>query len=43
MHNTFKVQVVRRGIITLPKEWEHNRIEAGDMLTLSIWGMAWSS
>lgn len=36
MHNnTFQVQVVRRGIITLPKELrEHNNIEEGDMLTL---------
>ena len=35
MNHTFKVQVVRRGIITLPKELrEHNRIEEGDMLTL---------
>lgn len=35
MNNTFQVQVVRRGIITLPKELrEHNRIEEGDMLTL---------
>lgn len=34
-NNTFQVQVVRRGIITLPKELrEHNRIEEGDMLTL---------
>jgi AbrB family looped-hinge helix DNA binding protein len=35
MNNTFHVQVVRRGIITLPKELrEHNNIEEGDMLTL---------
>ena len=35
MNNTFQVQVVRRGIITLPKELrEHNSIEEGDMLTL---------
>ncbi len=35
MNNTFRVQVVRRGIITLPKELrEHNHIEEGDMLTL---------
>ncbi|MBI3340135.1 MAG: AbrB/MazE/SpoVT family DNA-binding domain-containing protein [Chloroflexi bacterium] len=35
MNNTFQVQVVRRGIITLPKELrEHNNIEEGDMLTL---------
>lgn len=34
-NNTFQVQVVRRGIITLPKELrEHNNIEEGDMLTL---------
>lgn len=35
MNNTFQVQVVRRGIITLPKELrDHNKIEEGDMLTL---------
>jgi len=35
MNNTFQVQVVRRGIITLPKELrDHNNIEEGDMLTL---------
>ncbi len=35
MNNTFQVQVVRRGIITLPKELrEHNKIEEGDTLTL---------
>jgi AbrB family looped-hinge helix DNA binding protein len=35
MNNTFQVQVVRRGIITLPKEWrENNNIEEGDLLTL---------
>ncbi|RIK32503.1 MAG: hypothetical protein DCC56_01465 [Anaerolineae bacterium] len=35
MNNTFQVQVVRRGIITLPKELrDHNRIEEGDLLTL---------
>ena len=35
MNNTFQVQVVRRGIITLPKELrEKNRFEEGDMLTL---------
>ena len=34
-NNTFQVQVVRRGIITLPKELrEHNNIEEGDTLTL---------
>ena len=35
MNNTFQVQVVRPGIITLPKELrEHNNIEEGDTLTL---------
>jgi AbrB family looped-hinge helix DNA binding protein len=35
MNNTFQVQVVRRGVITLPKELrDHNNIEEGDMLTL---------
>ena len=35
MNNTFQVQVVRRGVITLPKELrEQNRITEGDMLTL---------
>jgi AbrB family looped-hinge helix DNA binding protein len=35
MSNTFQVQVVRRGIITLPKELrDHNNIEEGDTLTL---------
>jgi len=35
MNNTFQIQVVRRGIITLPKELrEHNNIEEGDILTL---------
>jgi AbrB family looped-hinge helix DNA binding protein len=35
MSDTFQVQVVQRGIITLPKELrEKNSIEAGDMLTL---------
>ena len=35
MNNTFQVQVVGRGIITLPKELrDHNNIEEGDMLTL---------
>ncbi len=38
-NNTFQVQVVRRGIITLPKELrEHNNIEEGDTLTLSELG-----
>ncbi|KAF0109690.1 MAG: hypothetical protein FD147_2122 [Chloroflexi bacterium] len=35
MSNIFQVQVVRRGIITLPKELrDNNRIEEGDLLTL---------
>jgi AbrB family looped-hinge helix DNA binding protein len=36
MNNTsFQVQVVRRGVITLPKELrDHNNIEEGDTLTL---------
>jgi AbrB family looped-hinge helix DNA binding protein len=35
MNRSFQVQVVRRGIITLPKELrEQNHIEEGDMLTL---------
>lgn len=35
MSNTFQVQVVRRGIITLPKELrDQNNIEEGDTLTL---------
>lgn len=35
MNNTFQVQVVRRGIITLPKELrELNNIEEGDTITL---------
>ena len=35
MNNTFQVHVVRRGIITLPKELrEHNKIEEGDTLIL---------
>lgn len=39
MNNTFQVQVVRRGIITLPKELrDHNSIEEGDMLTLTDLG-----
>jgi len=39
MNNTFQVQVVRRGIITLPKELrDHNRIEEGDMLMLTDLG-----
>ena len=35
MNNTFQVQVVRRGVITLPKELrDHNHFEEGDTLTL---------
>lgn len=35
MNNTFRVQVVQRGLITLPKELrEQNRIDEGDTLTL---------
>jgi len=35
MNNTFQIQVVRRGIITLPKELrEQNNIDEGDTLTL---------
>jgi AbrB family looped-hinge helix DNA binding protein len=35
MSNTFQVQVVRRGVITLPKELrDHNHIQEGDTLTL---------
>ena len=35
MSNIFQVQVVRRGVITLPKELrDHNDIEEGDTLTL---------
>ena len=35
MNNTFKVQVVRRGSITLPKKLrDQNRIDEGDTLTL---------
>jgi AbrB family looped-hinge helix DNA binding protein len=35
MGNTFQVQVVRRGVITLPKELrDNNNIEEGDTLTL---------
>jgi bifunctional DNA-binding transcriptional regulator/antitoxin component of YhaV-PrlF toxin-antitoxin module len=33
--NTFQIQVVRRGVITLPKEiCEQNQINEGDTLTL---------
>jgi AbrB family looped-hinge helix DNA binding protein len=35
MNNAFQVQVVRRGVVTLPKELrERNNISEGDMLTL---------
>jgi AbrB family looped-hinge helix DNA binding protein len=35
MNNTFQVQVVRRGVVTLPKELrERNNISEGDTLTL---------
>ena len=35
MNNTFSVQVVQRGLITLPRELrEQNKIREGDMLTL---------
>lgn len=35
MNNTFQVQVVRRGVITIPKELrDHNNIAEGDTLTL---------
>ncbi|MDO8754905.1 MAG: AbrB/MazE/SpoVT family DNA-binding domain-containing protein [Anaerolineales bacterium] len=35
MSNTFKVQVVRRGLITLPKELrDQSHINEGDTLTL---------
>jgi AbrB family looped-hinge helix DNA binding protein len=35
MNHTFQVQVVRRGVITLPKELrDNNHIEEGDTLTL---------
>ena len=35
MKDTFRVRVVRRGIITLPKELrDQTRIQEGDMLTL---------
>ena len=35
VNNTFQIQVVRRGVITLPKELrEKNQINAGDTLTL---------
>ena len=33
MNNSFQVQVVRRGVITLPKELrDHNNIVEGDVL-----------
>lgn len=35
MNNTFQVQVVRRGVITIPKELrDHNHIDEGATLTL---------
>ena len=35
MSDTYQVQVVRRGVITLPKELrDHNNIGEGDTLTL---------
>ncbi len=35
MSDIFQVQVVRRGVITLPKEWrDRNDIAEGDTLTL---------
>jgi bifunctional DNA-binding transcriptional regulator/antitoxin component of YhaV-PrlF toxin-antitoxin module len=35
MNNTFPIQVVRRGLITLPRELrEQNNIREGDTLTL---------
>ena len=35
MNDTYQVQVVRRGVITLPKELrDHNNIGEGDTLTL---------
>jgi AbrB family looped-hinge helix DNA binding protein len=35
VNNTFQIQVVRRGVITLPKELrEQNQINEGDTLTL---------
>jgi AbrB family looped-hinge helix DNA binding protein len=35
MNNTFQVQVVRRGVITLPKQLrDDNHISEGDTLTL---------
>ena len=35
MSNIFQVQVVRRGVITLPKDLrDRNKIEEGDTLTL---------
>ena len=38
-NSTYKVQVARRGTITLPRELrEHNHIETGDTLTLSDLG-----
>jgi AbrB family looped-hinge helix DNA binding protein len=35
MNNTFQIQVVRRGVITLPKELrDANHIQEGDILSL---------
>ena len=35
MNDTFQVQVVRRGVITLPKKLrEQNKINEGDIMTL---------
>ena len=35
MNNIFRIQVIRRGVITLPKELrEKNQINEGDTLTL---------
>ncbi|MDI6770155.1 MAG: AbrB/MazE/SpoVT family DNA-binding domain-containing protein [Anaerolineales bacterium] len=39
MNSTFNIQVVRRGVITLPKKLrEANRIQEGDTLTLTDLG-----
>lgn len=39
MKNTFQVQVVRRGMITIPKELrDRNNIEEGNLLTLMDFG-----
>jgi bifunctional DNA-binding transcriptional regulator/antitoxin component of YhaV-PrlF toxin-antitoxin module len=35
MNNTFSIQVVQRGLVTLPRELrEQNKIREGDVLTL---------